>query len=42
MKRPDTIYLGQDDWGNEIFLVCIFNPVDPDASEWFVHTKWNY
>ena len=37
-----SIFLGQDDWGNEVWLVCILNHADPDASEWFMHTNWIY
>lgn len=42
MTSPKTIYLGHDDSGNRLYLVCLFNPRDPDASVWHLHTEFAY
>ncbi len=42
ITTPPSIYLGHDDWGNQLWLVCVINRRDPDDSRWFVHTEYIY
>ncbi len=42
IRTQKSIYLGHDDNGNQVYLVCVCNQNDPDASEWFIHTEYIY
>ncbi len=35
-------FIGRDDFGNDCFLVTIYDPIDPDVFAQYIHTEWNY
>ena len=40
--RTRAKYIGRDDFGNEVYLVTRWHPLDPDNCESFLAYEWTY